>query len=216
MGKLIDLTGKKFGRLTVVKFIGLDKRRNSIWECKCECGTTKNINGQHLRNGTVISCGCYISMITTERNTTHGLSHDRIYRIYYAMKERCYNQNNHKYNIYGNRGITICDEWLNDFQSFYKWSIENGYNENLTIDRIDNNKGYEPSNCRWVSVKVQSRNKSSNKIYEINGVKKTFIEWCEFYNVPRHLPYNRIRKGWNIIEALTTPPLKKYKSRNHN
>lgn len=121
------------------------------------------------------------------------------------MKQRCYNKNNHKYPQYGGRGIKICDEWLNDVTKFYEWSIKNGYKEDLSIDRIDNDKGYSPENCRWESKLTQSRNRRSSRIVEIKGKTKTFSEWCQLYGINRSTAVDRLRNGWDEIEAITTP-----------
>lgn len=119
------------------------------------------------------------------------------------MKDRCYNKNNKRYPDYGGRCITICDEWLNDFMSFYNWSIENGYNENLTIDRIDNNSSYKPSNCRWVDHKTQVRNRRNTKLFTYNGRTKPLAEWCEIQNLKYNIVSSRINKlNWPIEKAL--------------
>ncbi|MBQ2055435.1 MAG: hypothetical protein II489_03965 [Bacteroidaceae bacterium] len=126
------------------------------------------------------------------------------------MKRRCYNPNNKFYAYYGVRGISICDEWLNDFTSFRDWAVSAGYDETLTIDRIDSDGNYEPSNCRWISRKAQVNNRRSNRFYEINGERKTIAEWCEIYNVPHERTRRRVvNDGWDILDALTTPPLKR-------
>ena len=116
------------------------------------------ILSNHLKSGKIKSCGC----LNKQGNPKHGLRYTRLYRIWINMKTRCYNKNTNRYKDYGARGITICNEWRNDFMSFYNWSMNNGYDENLTIDRINNDKNYEPSNCRWITVKEQNRNKRNN------------------------------------------------------
>ena len=118
------------------------------------------------------------------------------------MKQRCYNPNKPQYKDWGGRGITICDEWLNDFMAFYDWAMSNGYQDNLTIDRIDNNKGYEPSNCRWVDHKIQNRNKRNNRNYTINGETHCLTEWCEILGLNRGTVKNRLRYGWSIEQSL--------------
>ena len=144
---------------------------------------------------------------------THQLSDKRIYNIYYAIKERCYNHKTKCYERYGGRGIRMCEEWLNDFQAFYDWSVANGYKEEIlpnginkwTIDRIDTNGNYEPSNCRWITVKEQSRNTRKNKIVEFNGESYTIAEWSEKLGIPYSRIYNRLDNGWSVEKALSTP-----------
>ena len=151
--------GKRYGRLTVVSF---DKQvgGNNYFLCACACGNKKSIQLAALKTGATTSCGCKL----IERNTKHGLAHTRLYKVFRDMKTRCYNKNSPDYKNYGAKGVAICDIWLKDFTSFYKWAYANGYDENAkkmkcTIDRIDNYKGYSPENCRWVDVATQNRNK---------------------------------------------------------
>lgn len=159
MGKLIDLTGQRFGRLTVIERVGTSKNGNALWDCKCDCGNTAVVRGASLKNGITRSCGCLIAESTKNRNTTHCLSKTRLYRIWANMKDRCLNSNTREYPYYGGRGITVCDEWKNDFQAFYNWAMANSYQDHLSIDRIDNDKGYTPDNCRWATHSEQMYNR---------------------------------------------------------
>lgn len=161
MSKLIDLSGQRFGRLTVLErsHESKCKNRQAKWKCLCDCGNITYSGGYELRSGSTISCGCYHIEECGNQHRTHGLSKTRLYRIYCKMKERCYKPNNDNYKYYGGLGITICDEWLNDFAKFAEWAMTNGYEENLTIDRIDNEKGYCPENCRWLTIQDQQKNK---------------------------------------------------------
>lgn len=129
-------------------------------------------------------------------NYKHGQRHSRIYNIYYHMKNRCYNVKDNRYNQYGDRGIKVCDEWKNSFKSFYEWSMNNGYNDNLTIDRIDNNGNYEPLNCRWVDNFTQMQNRSNNHFITINGETKVLFEWCRIYGLNPTTINQRIKRGW--------------------
>lgn len=154
MPKLIDLTGQKFGYWTVLKYVG-----NSLWQCRCECGTEAEIDSYSLRSGNSHSCGCYQKEVASKTHRKHGFTRKRLYRIYYKMKERCYKPTNDNYKYYGGLGITICDEWLNSFPKFAEWALANGYADNLTIDRKDNTKGYSPDNCRWITIQEQQGNR---------------------------------------------------------
>lgn len=151
---MIDLTGQKFGRLTVIR-----RHDTKRWDCVCECGNEAVTDGYQLRKGIVQSCGCFHREFCGDQHRKHGFTRTRLYRIYYKMKERCYRPANDNYKYYGGLGITICDDWLQDFQAFANWALSHGYAENLTIDRIDNEKGYSPDNCRWVTIQEQQKNR---------------------------------------------------------
>ena len=136
---------------------------------------------------------------------THGLRHTRIYNIWNGMKIRCYDKNNHNYSKYGQKGIKVCDEWKNNFISFYGWSINNGYTDNLTLDRIDTKGNYTPENCRWTTQKIQQNNRSNNKIIEYQNKKYTVSELADAFDMEYNLVADRIRKGWNIDKIINTP-----------
>lgn len=167
MSALKDLTGQRFGRLVVVERAGSDTKGNAMWKCQCDCGEVRVVNSRNLLSGNSKSCGCLKTDQVVLRNIIHGKRKSRLYPIWKAMNERCRNPNVHNYHRYGGRGITVCEEWKTDFQAFYSWAMANGYDENApvgkcTIDRIDNDKGYSPDNCRWVDTKTQNNNKSNN------------------------------------------------------
>lgn len=169
----IDLTGQKYGRLTVIDFAGVGNDGNSLWNCECECGNKKTVRSYHLRSGRVQSCGCIRKELLTERvkkhptkgNLKHGSSHTRLYQIWVNMKTRCFNKKNRAYKWYGALGITVCTEWLT-FEGFQDWALKSGYKENLTIERINPFKGYEPSNCTWIPITEQRKNQRRSKQWQ--------------------------------------------------
>ncbi len=208
MPKLIDLSGQRFGRLTVISFAGIDKFGNKTWFCRCDCGKEKIISRGHLKKGDAQSCGCLKSEITTKRNIKHGYVGTKLYNVYHNMKERCLNPSRNDYSRYGGRGICVCEEWKEDFKTFQKWAFENGYKDNLTIDRIDVNGNYEPSNCRWVDGITQANNKRNSYYVEYNGKKLTISEWARETGISPSLIRYRLNKGWPIERALTETPHK--------
>ena len=162
-GTFKDLTGQKFGRLTAINWAGQNKNGRSMWFCKCDCGGFKTVSVSDLLNGNTQSCGCFKAESARERFTKHGLRYTRLYRIWIGMKKRVLNPNAQYYSCYGGRGIGMCEEWMNDFEAFYEWSLHNGYADHLSIDRINNDGDYEPSNCRWTTAQEQALNRRSRK-----------------------------------------------------
>lgn len=207
-----DLTGQRFGRLTVLEFVSNDKPK-SYWKCKCDCGKVVTVYVQDLKNGKTSSCGCLQREKAGKVNKTHGLRKTRIYNIWSHIKDRCYNSNCKSYKNYGGRGITICDEWRNDFKAFYDWAIGNGYNNTLTIDRIDVNGNYEPTNCRWVDMKTQQRNRRNNAIVEYQGKKMCITEASEVSKLSEGVLRNRYCKAGDREERLFRPVRKLRKNK---
>lgn len=205
MGKIIDLTEKRFGKLTVIKKHNQDKWGGWNWLCMCDCGNETVVSGGHLRGLKTKSCGC--SRKET-KNFTHKMTGSRLYKVWHAMKSRCYYEKSEMFKHYGGRGIMVCDEWKNSFISFYDWSIKNGYDENAergqcTIDRIDVNGNYEPNNCRWATIKQQANNTRRNHLIKYNGKTQTVSQWANELGVEPDSIFNRLQKGFTEEEALT-------------
>ena len=139
----------------------------------------------------------------------HGMCQTKLYGCWDSMKSRCYRKSAGNYHNYGARGITVCDEWRNSFDAFRDWALAHGYKEGLTLDRIDFNGNYEPSNCRWVTMKEQQNNRRNNKLIEYKGATLTQAEWCDIFEIPFHVLRNRLLRGWSIERAFTTP-IRKY------
>lgn len=199
----LDLTGSKYGKLTVVERAGKDDKKDSLWLCKCDCGNTKIVKQNYLMGGHTRSCGCLrkdaakIQKHYSGKYERHGMSKTRIYHIYYTIKSRCLVKSNKAYKDYGAKGIGLCKEWEDSFLAFALWSFANGYAENLTLDRIDNSKGYSLSNCRWTTAKQQANNTTSNINITINGEQRTLAEWCDYYGLNYFTIYSRKKKhGW--------------------
>lgn len=195
--------GKKFNRLTV---IGTGYRRGDrpAVLCECECGNKHIVRRSFLISGAVKSCGCLQREITSKNKTKHGKTGTRLYSIWQGMKSRCKYEGSKIYKYYGGRGITYCKEW-EKFEPFYKWAMENGYQNNLTLDRIDNDGDYEPDNCRWVTMDVQVKNSRHNKYYKIGDDVKCLSEWCDIFDRNYKTIQSRLTLGWDIEKALTVP-----------
>ena len=195
---LIDIRGQKFGKLEVIERAGSDKHKKATWLCRCDCGRETIVNGSDLRSGNTKSCGCTkadIAIVQAENNKTHGMRNSRLYTIWRGMKSRCYNQNHRYYKHYGGRGITVCDEWRNDFKPFMEWALSNGYQDNLTIDRIETNGNYEPSNCRWATETEQKNNMRNNRTIEFNGETHNVAEWASITGLSYNVIWKRLKAG---------------------
>ena len=192
-----DLTGKTYGDLTVIKRIENPTGDAPRWQCICSCGNITYRNTSAILKGS--SCGC---KRIYHKTITHGLSKMRLYHTYSHMIDRCHNPKAKSYKNYGGRGIVVCDEWKKDFTKFYEWSMANGYSETLTIDRIDNEKGYSPENCRWVNSVIQSNNRRNNRYVTYNGITKTVSDWSRESGIKAGTIISRLNKGWSIEDAL--------------
>jgi len=208
-----DLTGMVVHRWTVLSFYGLDKRKKSLWTCTCSCGTLKEVSGNSLSMGKTQSCGCLVKEVQSARllnnkiASIHGLSKQdinnktRLYRIWCGIKNRITNPNVPEHPRYGGKGVKICNEWMT-FTNFHEWAINNGYSENLTIDRVDVEGNYEPNNCRWVSSKAQANNRSNNVWYTIDGKEYTQTQLAEKNGISPQCLNSRLKRGWSLENAI--------------
>lgn len=205
MKKAEDLTGCRFGRLVVERRDQTHKKA-AYWICRCDCGNRTTVQACHLRSGATKSCGC-LHYENGKRTTwkIHGASGSRLYKKWQSMKQRCLNPNNSRYSDWGGRGITVCDEWLK-FEPFQDWALANGYRDDLTIDRIDNNGPYAPSNCRWATRAEQGNNRRNNVMLTHNGKTQTVAQWAEETGMSEMALRSRIKKlKWTADRALTEP-----------
>lgn len=196
--RAIDLTGQKFGRLTVVERAEDMSPGNVRWSCVCDCGNKTVAQSASLRSGRHLSCGC----IQRESATRHGKEGSKEYLAWAAMKQRCLNPDNKSFRIYGGRGITVCDSWLL-FENFY--ADMGDAPEGMSLDRIDNDRGYSPENCRWATVKVQSNNRRTSRVIEYMGASKTLTQWASEFGLSPISLTSRLKLGWDIHTALTKP-----------
>lgn len=224
--KFIDLTEKRFGKLTVLKREKNYKESKALWLCKCDCGKLTIKETYYLKHKKNCSCGCFCNKLYGINNPSykHGLSKSVEYRhicsILGSMRCRCYNISNSGYNKYGGRGIKICDEWIDKetgFKNFYNWAMSNGYKIGLSIDRIDVNGNYEPSNCRWVTNKEQQNNKRNNHYITYNEETHTMKEWSEILNINYNVLRARLNNyNWSIEKAFKTPIKWRYADEDNN
>lgn len=173
-----------------------------MWLCVCECGAMSTVRGGHLKSGASVSCGCYQKEVASVSSKTHGSSDSPEYRAWSNMLDRCRNKNSPGFHRYGGRGISVCDEWAGSFLAFIK-DIGERPSSHHSIDRIDNDGDYCPSNCRWATSKQQSRNRADNRIIEFNGRSQTLYQWAEETGLNNSTISGRIRNGWPIEKALT-------------
>ena len=193
-----DLSGQRFGKLNVVEFFHVNKHGRALWLCKCDCGNTSKVVSSRLATGKTKSCGCYRAEVRKNGLyvTKRGLSNRHpLYHIWISMKMRCYNENSKGYHNYGGRGIDICEEWRNNFAAFKDWSMANGYNGFLTIDRINNDLGYFPENCRFSSIVEQNNNKRNNHQITYKGETLNITQWANKLGISKYLLNQRINKS---------------------
>ena len=205
---LQDLTGMTFGRLGVIELAhrAYGKGRRTMWRCVCVCGAEKLVGRYQLIGGQSKSCGCYGREATGNRARTHGLTKTRTYRIWVDMRRRCYEPDEACYPNYGGRGIKVCERWRDPHGGFERFLADMGEaTKGYTLDRINNDGDYEPSNCRWATYKEQHRNKRTNRIEYLNGIGKPLSEWVELYGANYYRVLHRLRAGWSFEDAMFRP-----------
>lgn len=207
--RAINITGERFGRLVAIGPVGV-KRRQICWECLCDCGNLAVVRLSNLRNGTAQSCGCLHREITGAIRRTHGKSHSRVFYIWVAIKQRCSNPNNKAYKNYGGRGISMCAEWRESFDSFFAYvsQLPNFGVKGYTLDRSDNNRGYEIGNMRWATRLEQNRNKRQQKNAHLlthNGKTQPLHAWAVELGMAESTLKGRIDDNWGVERSLTTP-----------
>lgn len=217
-----NLIGERFGFLTVVSLAQHHRQKCGksvvMYNCICDCGNKIVVRMSSLTSRKKQTCKSCSYKKLRLANTKHGQSNTRLYGVWEGIKQRCYNSKSCHYYNYGARGITVCDEWKNDFGKFSEWSFANGYNPNAkysecTLDRIDGSLGYSPSNCRWVSASVQANNKRTCVYYNFNGETHSLKEWSRIKFINYSTLRRRIKLGWTIEKSLTTPTMLQYKRR---
>ena len=207
-----DMTGRKYGRLRVLSAapdrILPSGKTERMCLCKCDCGAIKTIRAASLKNGNTKSCGCYRSKCSSERmraRAVHGLGGTKIYRVWKCMIDRCQNPNNKSYKNYGLKGVKVCAEWQ-DVAVFAEWAHKNGYKDGLTLERVNNNRGYCPDNCIWADRYVQNNHTSRNHLLTYVGKTQTMAQWSRELGISYSAIKTRInRRGWPVEVALATP-----------
>lgn len=200
-----NISGMRYGRLTVITLHGKDKGGKNLWLCRCDCGNEILADSGRLTSGNTMSCGCFRKEKSCYNHKQHGLSNSKIYKAWSSMRSRCNCKTNKVYYRYGGRGIKVCKEWDDNFQAFYDWSISNGFRDDLTIDRIDNNGDYSPDNCRWATMLIQDNNKRNNVFIAHNGETHTAAEWDRLLGNCDGTVADRLRRGWSVEDAISVP-----------
>lgn len=206
MRKSEELVGKKINNLEILKYI-YEGRHKEYFICKCNCGNIKKIYADSVRYNRTKSCGCLVKKGNKEkpRNIKHNMTNTRLCRIWYGMRDRCYNKNNLQYYLWGGKGIKICKEWANKkqgFKNFYEWAMKNGYKDNLSIDRIDGNKDYEPSNCRWATAKEQVINTNKTIKITYKGQTHCISDWSKITKIRKSTIYWRYKNNKKVEEIF--------------
>lgn len=207
--KYYSYIGQKFNSLTITDFLGKPKGKHYCFRCKCDCGNETIVRVGRVLNGVTKTCGCQGKGYNYHDSDRLSQKFPKLYSVWNTMRHRCYNPKNCKYKNYGGRGIVVCKEWAYKFKPFFKWAMANGYQNGLTIDRIDVNGNYEPTNCRWITMREQYRNRTDNRYVTYKGETKPVVQWCEDLGLPYSTIRARILVGWTPERAFTTP-VKKY------
>lgn len=194
-----DLTGQKFGILTVIGYSHKSKHGHSYWRTICDCSNEKIVQGYYLKRMDTPSCGCLNAIGSNHR---HGMYKTRIYKTWLSMKDRCCNKNNKNYKYYGGRGINVCSRW-HSFTNFYDDMGDRP--ENMSIERMDNDGNYETGNCKWATAAEQGANKRNNRILQFNGITLNTSQWARKIGMTPGVIYERLKRGWSVEKILTTP-----------
>lgn len=202
-----DYSGQRFGRIKVIRFLSKEERNSTYkrWLCKCDCGKTLQMNIAALTSGNTKSCGCQQRERVARLNYRHGKWKTALFNVWIGMRNRCYQKNTKYYSNYGGRGIVVCPEWKDNFETFEKWALTNGYQKGLSIDRKDVNGNYEPSNCKWSTNKQQCNNKRNNHYISFNGKTQSLQMWADETGIDRSVIGYRLKKGWEVEKALSIP-----------
>lgn len=201
----IDISGQRFGRLITIKRLIPSGETRNKWLCQCDCGNKCLATTSDLRRGKTKSCGCLKKELDKNRNKRHGMSNTSLHKRWRSIKDRCFNSKSKSFKNYGGRGISMCDEWKNSFESFENWALGNGYQENLTIERIDVDGNYEPKNCCWIPLEEQAKNRRTTRLISFNGETYSIREWSKRLGISESTLYFRLNSGWDIKDAFTIP-----------
>lgn len=204
-----DIIGDKFGRWTVISFSHVDESNILFFNCECSCGTKKKVRKGGLKQGASRSCGCLnlelVRKRAIQKKAKGRVKDERLYNIWQSMKQRCNDENHSEFQRYGMRGIEVNEKWNNSYAEFKSWALNNGYSDELSIDRIDNDGDYTPSNCRWSTPKEQANNRSNSLNISFEGEEMTLAQWSEKLNIPYSCLYGRLNNGWSVERSFSTP-----------
>lgn len=203
----INLAGQKYGRWTIVELLGKNEKNELLIKCICDCGNERTLKLINIKYGSSKSCGC----LSKEVHSKHGLKKHPLFMVWCSMRQRCSYEKYPGFHRYGVRGIRVCEEWNNDFKTFHDWAIANGWEVGLSIDRIDNDGNYEPSNCRWATMLTQARNTSKNVMVEHEGEIKCLSEWAKVLNINLCRIARGIKRGHTLAEIIAKPRYKQFK-----